>query len=42
LFDHLLGGVFEAQHDTTGIDAHEPIEIAGRRWKKALLRGVSF
>lgn len=30
LVNHLLSGVFETQHDTTGVDAHEPIEINGR------------
>ena len=29
LIDHLLSGVFETQHNTAGVDAHEPIEIFG-------------
>ena len=32
LLDHLLGGVFEAQHDTTCVDAHEPVEFIYGRW----------
>lgn len=38
----MLSGVFEAQHDAARVNAHEPVELLGRRWGTAPIFRVSF